>query len=303
LPGSRLCCTGSRTCTGQLRPAVRSGVSIGMARFYSAVPESLASRTAGLLRAVRESRDAGVAGACNVRDAAYGVAGSVRERGLRACSRDAVQAVRRMIAEIASSARASGNSKFEAACRIADQAFEDAIVMVEHGAKQAFTKAVQAASRTRATAQSVSSATSNLVSQKSFQTTAASSVGGALALGTGGGAAGLAAGGMVGGMVGVPFAFFTFGLSVPFGMAIGGGIGLVGGVAAGATTGAVSGGFVGYGVYAKKDQITGVAKRVAAKGREGSDCVKGAAQMSVSYVKDTMSTFVSAGTGGTGKDD
>eukprot|EP00445_Apocalathium_hangoei_P038092 CAMPEP_0203955456 /NCGR_PEP_ID=MMETSP0359-20131031/88085_1 /ASSEMBLY_ACC=CAM_ASM_000338 /TAXON_ID=268821 /ORGANISM="Scrippsiella Hangoei, Strain SHTV-5" /LENGTH=188 /DNA_ID=CAMNT_0050889075 /DNA_START=32 /DNA_END=595 /DNA_ORIENTATION=+ len=54
-----------------------------------------------------------------------------------------------------------------------------------------------------------------LVAQKSFQTTAASV--GAVPVGAAGGAAGLATGGALGAMAGLPFALFTFGLSIPIG--------------------------------------------------------------------------------------
>jgi len=228
---------------------------------------------------------------------------NLRSGGVRACGADLFQGLRRRVVGLARAARLRTSTSLHGGLLKADAALEDCIVMVERGLQVAVRVTLQAATSTRAKASSVSTKTRQLVSQKSFQTTAASSVTGALALGAGGGAAGLAAGSVVGGMAGMPLAVFTLGLSIPFGAAIGGGLGLLGGIAAGATTGAVSGGAVGYGVYTNKDQISGAARRVAAKSRDGSDRLSGAAKNVVNYVKDAFSVTrgraVSAGTGGT----
>merc|ERR1712154_723837 len=80
-----------------------------------------------------------------------------------------------------------------------------------------------------------------------FQTIAASSVGGAAAVGTTGGVIGLGAGTIVGAAVGVIPAVFTFGLSIPIGAVVGGTIGLSSGATIGAGVGAVGGSVVGYG--------------------------------------------------------
>merc|ERR1719240_1190418 len=76
---------------------------------------------------------------------------------------------------------------------------------------------------------------------------AASTAGGAVLGGAGGGAAGLASGGIVGAACGVPFALFTFGLSVPVGAAIGGSVGACVGATAGGAAGAVGGSAAGVG--------------------------------------------------------
>mmetsp|Transcript_1535 Transcript_1535/g.4526 ORF Transcript_1535/g.4526 Transcript_1535/m.4526 type:complete len:291 (+) Transcript_1535:98-970(+) len=119
-------------------------------------------------------------------------------------------------------------------------------------------------------------ATGELVSQKSFQTTAASATAGAVTLGAGGAATGAMTGGLAGAVAGLPLALFTFGLSIPAGAVVGGGAGLVLGTAAGATTGFLGGGVAGYGVYQKKDDI------------RGAELVKGRAVKSVEYAKDVV---------------
>merc|ERR1740121_2963545 len=63
----------------------------------------------------------------------------------------------------------------------------------------------------------------------SDQRVQATAVGGAVALGAGGGAAGLVSGGAIGAAIGIVPAFFTFGLSIPVGAAIGSGVGAAAG--------------------------------------------------------------------------
>lgn len=87
------------------------------------------------------------------------------------------------------------------------------------------------------------------------QVTVASAAGGAAVVGVGGAGAGLLAGGAMGAAVGVLPAFFTFGLSIPVGAAIGGGCGSVIGGVTGASTGFVGGATVGYGSYTKRAEI------------------------------------------------
>uniref|UniRef100_A0A7S2M4P8 Transmembrane protein n=1 Tax=Zooxanthella nutricula TaxID=1333877 RepID=A0A7S2M4P8_9DINO len=84
------------------------------------------------------------------------------------------------------------------------------------------------------------------------QVTAASAVGGAVALGTGGGATGLVSGGLMGAACGVVPALFTFGLSIPIGAAIGGGVGLCTGATLAGTAGLLGGGTVGYHAYGRE---------------------------------------------------
>merc|ERR1719512_449195 len=99
-----------------------------------------------------------------------------------------------------------------------------------------------------------------LFRDRCFQATAASSVTGAVTLGTAGGVAGLATGATIGGVVGMPLALFTFGLSIPVSATIGGTCGLVTGAAAGGTVGAVCGGATGYKLYQRRDQIAAMWK-------------------------------------------
>lgn len=89
----------------------------------------------------------------------------------------------------------------------------------------------------------------SLMSSRHAQVTAAGAAAGATALGTAGATGGLVAGGVSGAALGVPLALFTFGLSIPAGAVVGGGIGLCTGAAAGGATGLVGGGAAGYAGY------------------------------------------------------
>jgi hypothetical protein len=74
---------------------------------------------------------------------------------------------------------------------------------------------------------------------------------GAVTLGAGGGATGFVAGGLVGAACAVPAAFFTFGLSIPVGAALGAGSGLC----VGGSLGVAAGGAAGYKVHKEKEAI------------------------------------------------
>lgn len=106
-----------------------------------------------------------------------------------------------------------------------------------------------------ATARRFFSSAYNVASEPSVQVTTATAIGGAVTLGAGGGIAGLATGGAIGGAIGFLPAIFTFGLSIPIGVAIGGGIGFGVGIAGGGGAGLLSGGTVGYVAYAKRSKI------------------------------------------------
>jgi len=134
-----------------------------------------------------------------------------------------------------------------------------------------------------------------LVSDRTFQVTAASAAVGGTAMGATGGAVGLTAGAVVGAAIGVVPALFTFGLSIPIGAIIGGSSGLVAGVATGSTIGAVGGGAAGRGVYTKREAIKDGATSALGSASDLSQYVKGKAQDSVSYVQ----LRVTGGTGGT----
>jgi len=81
------------------------------------------------------------------------------------------------------------------------------------------------------------------------QVSAASAVGGAVALGTGGGATGFFSGAAVGAACGVVPALFTFGLSIPTGAAFGGGLGMAAGLTICGTAGFLGGGAAGWKAY------------------------------------------------------
>merc|ERR1711963_1202601 len=101
--------------------------------------------------------------------------------------------------------------------------------------------------------------TKEMVSDRTFQVTAASATGGALACGMGGAAMGVVGGGFVGAAVGLVPALFTFGLSIPVFFVVGGGMGATVGATAGGTVGSVGGGATGYGVYTRRDKIVSLA--------------------------------------------
>lgn len=125
-----------------------------------------------------------------------------------------------------------------------------------------------------------------IASDKSFQATAASAVGGGAALGTTGGVVGAATGTVVGAIVGLPAALFTFGLSIPVTAAIGGTCGLVTGAAAGGTVGAVGAGAAGYGAYQKRDQISNAVSSGRQRVRDVASLAKEKAGASADYVSE-----------------
>merc|ERR1740130_1004682 len=92
---------------------------------------------------------------------------------------------------------------------------------------------------------------------RSVQMTAVGAVGGAASVGLSGGAAGLATGSVVGALCGVPAAFFTFGLSIPLGAAMGGATGLCAGAVTGGAVGLVGGGATARTVHNHSDEIKG----------------------------------------------
>lgn len=98
--------------------------------------------------------------------------------------------------------------------------------------------AVYTKDKAKASADFVKSAASN----REVQVSALGAGCGSIALGTAGAAAGACGGGLVGGLVGLVPAVFTFGLSIPIGIAVGGTTGLVAGGAAGSGLGFAGGG-------------------------------------------------------------
>lgn len=141
------------------------------------------------------------------------------------------------------------------------QAQETAKSTVE-GAQTILTSTYEKAS---AAALKAKTKTVEVVSDRTFQVTAASATGGAVACGMGGATVGLFGGGFIGGLVGLIPALLTFGLSIPAGAAVGGGCGAAVGAAAGGTAGVVGGGATGYGVYTRREKIAEGANLAYAK--------------------------------------
>merc|ERR1719215_1122356 len=126
---------------------------------------------------------------------------------------------------------------------------------------------------------------SRVVVDKSFQVTAASAVGGATFVGTGGAATGLAAGGALGFVVGVAAAPLTLGLSIPIAAAVGGSCGFVSGAAAGGAAGGVGGAAVGYGAYARRQAIGSAASTTLKKVDSFTKTIKDGATESALHVR------------------
>lgn len=173
--------------------------------------------------------------------------------------------------------------------------------------------AMQAAARTHATvALCQAKAAGNMAATKaidvakdpSVQATAAGAASGAVLLGAGCATTGMTAGGVVGAAVGVVPAVFTFGLSIPFCAAIGGGAGFFCGAAVGSTTGAITGGAAGYGVYARRNQLRSRAEQTLAKVSSGADFVKTRANAATAFFSERAAVararlVAGGGTGGT----
>jgi len=82
----------------------------------------------------------------------------------------------------------------------------------------------------------------NAAANRHVQVSAMGAGAGSIALGTAGAAAGACGGGVMGGLVGLVPAVFTFGLSIPIGIAVGGTTGLLAGGAVGSGVGFAGGG-------------------------------------------------------------
>merc|ERR1719197_1109940 len=112
-----------------------------------------------------------------------------------------------------------------------------------------------------------------LAKEPKLHATSVSAAAGAIALGAVGGAMGAGTGaglGMATGVVGAPF---TFGLSIPVGGVVGGGVGLCAGAAVGGGTGAVVAGSTGYAAYTYRVQIKDGVIHVRAKVTDGTEIV------------------------------
>merc|ERR1740130_1299201 len=137
---------------------------------------------------------------------------------------------------------------------------------------------------------------------RSVQVTAVGAVGGAASVGVSGGAAGLATGSVVDALCGVPAAFFTFGLSIPLGAAMGGATGLCAGAVTGGAVGLVGGGASARTVHKHSDEIKGGAASALNKASGYKDMVSQKAKGCTNSVAATtmmMKTRIVGGTGGT----
>jgi len=135
-------------------------------------------------------------------------------------------------------------------------------------------KAGELADKALAVAKTSSEKARELAKDPRTQVTAASAGVGGAACGVGGAAAGLVTGGAVGAAAGIPFALFTFGLSIPIGGMLGGGFGLVAGGAAGTTVGATAGGALGYGGFTKRAEIRAALSAARTQMRQGAKKIK-----------------------------
>merc|ERR1712176_4965 len=95
--------------------------------------------------------------------------------------------------------------------------------------------------------------------------------------------------GTIGAAIGLVPAIFTFGLSIPVGAALGGGIGAT----TGGTVGFGTGGALGYGIYTKRAEINGAAGSV-------KDFVKDKAQEASSAATSAVNTVKTKLSGSTG---
>jgi len=234
----------------------------------SALVQEARSKVANVLGAAQAAKAAGVQRVVNIKELAFATYADAKRQGFRAWSSE----MSRFAGEV------TGVKLREL------RAFSHAALT------NARTTAVTKASDAKARAKELSLATKDFASKTSVQTTAASAVGGAMAMGTGGAVTGVATGSIAGAAVGLPLALFTFGLSIPVGAVLGGGAGLVVGVATGATAGAMGGGAAGYGAYQHRDEIRSAAGAVAAKANSGAEFVRGKTSSGAEFVKGTANS-------------
>jgi len=129
---------------------------------------------------------------------------------------------------------------------------------------------------------------------------AAGALGGAAAGGVSGGAAGLATGCVIGALCGVPAAFFTFGLSIPMGAAMGGATGLCAGAVTGGAVGLVGGGATARTVHKHSDEIKSGAAGTLNKASGYKDLVSLKAKGYTNSVAATTMMVKTRIVGGTG---
>jgi len=135
----------------------------------------------------------------------------------------------------------------------------------------------EAASATCESTKKTGSAMKAVVLDPEYEKTAGCAVGGALVFGTAGGAAATCAGAAMGAAVGVLPALFTFGLSIPVGAVVGGGMGMTIGSAAGGTAGLAAGGAS----FAYRKEIASSVKNLYSSAYTSVSSVKSRAQAPV----------------------
>lgn len=121
---------------------------------------------------------------------------------------------------------------------------------------------------------------------------------GAVAGGAAGGGAGVLTGGAIGAAVGVPFALFTFGLSIPVSAVVGGAIGGTAGVTAGGAGGAVAGGAAGYTGHKYRKEISSGASGLKLTVSSSAGSFKVKAHERAAQAREHISALL-GGTGGT----
>jgi len=245
-------------------------------RISAVLLKTQSARSAALERAY-QARAAVLDLAASTKAVVVGLQADVQAKGIRACVQDLATSAQLLARESAASAKVRAGESLEST-RAKGLAKVEFVRQQAGEAKEAATlKATQ-----------LSAATGELVSQKSFQMTAASATAGAVTLGASGAATGAMTGGLAGAVAGLPLALFTFGLSIPAVAVVGGAAGLVLGTAAGATTGFLGGGAAGYCVYQKKDEIRRAVSSTYIKASSGAELIKGGEIKSAEYAKDVV---------------
>mmetsp|Transcript_96127 Transcript_96127/g.271801 ORF Transcript_96127/g.271801 Transcript_96127/m.271801 type:complete len:399 (+) Transcript_96127:37-1233(+) len=215
---------------------------VGAIEYVKEATHSLASTvTARCSRCVDVARTS----ICSTRQAGTTLRASLKTQGFRASVHDVARAARGVAAT---------------AVRLTRQELREAVGRVVDATDMAAAKAADIATTAR-----------EVASDKTVQTCAASSAGGALALGTSGGVVGFAAGSAFGAAIGLVPALFTLGLSIPIGATIGGGAGFVAGATAGTAIGSLGGGAAAYGYCTKQEQFREVASQTFAKVRGSAE--------------------------------
>lgn len=174
--------------------------------------------------------------------------------------------LRLKVSEAIEAVRSKSSEMYSITLEALTSTYSGAKTSVFNATKRSRTKAIEIIATTKAKVSHASEVTKgkaietgNIVctfaADPKAKVTVVSAAGGAVALGASGGAAGFAAGGAAGAACGVPFALFTFGMSIPAGAAIGAVSGLCVGTVTGGAAGIAAGGAAGYGANKHKTEI------------------------------------------------